>query len=268
MIYFQLPNHDKYNKKDPQGNLCVTDCGFVNSMEKWQHKRRFLEKYELIAVKKGELFLSIEKEEFTVHSGQAVILQPFFNLAGSKPSHHPVTFFWIDFSTDQNDMIAPFDRIRNIDENQDIHTLFELLSNAVRHPMNSHLQEALLLSVFHTVNGTDENNTNSECEDIIRKFIEAHSSESITAKQVAEELHYHRDYLGRMLKEQTGKTLKEYINNCKIETACMLLRTSTYSIAKIAELLGYSDSNLFTKFFVYHQGITPSLYRTYRFSTK
>jgi len=77
-----------------------------------------------------------------------------------------------------------------------------------------------------------------------------------------------RSHISRVFSKAVGKTLKAYVNERRVALACDMLATSSFDINKIASLMGFEESNLFTKFFTYHTGITPSDYRRKVFGTK
>jgi len=64
-----------------------------------------------------------------------------------------------------------------------------------------------------------------------------------------------------MFKKETGKTLTEYIQMVRIETAKKLLVEKERNVSEVAELVGYSDIKFFTKQFKKALGVSPNEYR-------
>lgn len=58
-------------------------------------------------------------------------------------------------------------------------------------------------------------------------------------------VHLNGDYLTRMMKKETGYSLKEYVIRRKMETARTLLRTTMLPVGFIAARLGYSNFSHF-----------------------
>lgn len=77
----------------------------------------------------------------------------------------------------------------------------------------------------------------------------------------ASELNITTDYLSRIVKRISGRTVIDYINQMLVMEAQWLLHTSTYSVSQIAERLHFADSASFSKFFSRQKGITPREYR-------
>ncbi|MCL7764570.1 helix-turn-helix domain-containing protein [Polaribacter sp. Z014] len=68
-------------------------------------------------------------------------------------------------------------------------------------------------------------------------------------------------YLSKVLKEVSGKTANQLIDEAVILEAKLLLNKPTLSIAEIAEELQFSDQSFFGKFFKKHTGLSPTAFR-------
>ncbi|MBR5170264.1 MAG: AraC family transcriptional regulator [Muribaculaceae bacterium] len=68
-------------------------------------------------------------------------------------------------------------------------------------------------------------------------------------------------YLSRVVKQVSGHTVVGYINQMLIMEASFLLRTTTLTIAEIADRLHFADTPSFSKFFSRLKGISPRAYR-------
>jgi AraC-like DNA-binding protein len=77
----------------------------------------------------------------------------------------------------------------------------------------------------------------------------------------ADRLHITSDYLSRVVKRVTGRTVLDYLNQMLLMEASFLLRTSKLSIAQIGQRLNFADAPSFTKFFSRLKGMTPKEYR-------
>jgi AraC family transcriptional regulator, arabinose operon regulatory protein len=69
------------------------------------------------------------------------------------------------------------------------------------------------------------------------------------------------DHFIRVFKQVTGLTPGEYMIQSRIEAAKNLLRFSSHSVARIADMLGYRDVYFFSKQFRQRSGLSPSGYR-------
>lgn len=69
------------------------------------------------------------------------------------------------------------------------------------------------------------------------------------------------DYLSRIVKRVSGRTVGEFINQLLLMEACYLLRTSSLSIAQISNRLLFSEPATFTRFFTRMKGMAPREFR-------
>lgn len=77
----------------------------------------------------------------------------------------------------------------------------------------------------------------------------------------ADKLNITTTYLSRVVRELTGNTINNYLNNLAFEEACNLLRSTDMTIGEIAFSLAFSDQSAFTNFFKAHAGCTPKAYQ-------
>ena len=80
----------------------------------------------------------------------------------------------------------------------------------------------------------------------------------------ADALHISPVYLSRVVRQVTGRTVVDYINQFLMMEASFLLRTSNLSVVQIAERLHFSDLPSFSKFFTRVKGVSPKVYRMLR----
>lgn len=92
-------------------------------------------------------------------------------------------------------------------------------------------------------------------------YIQLHVEEELSPKTLADYTGYTQNYLGTKFKAETGISLREYINQIKVEYAKTVLLSTSQSIFEISEHLGFCSSSYFTKIFHEQTGITPAEYR-------
>ncbi len=72
---------------------------------------------------------------------------------------------------------------------------------------------------------------------------------------------YSAKYFGALVKAETGRTAKDYINERMLLAAKRLLADDTLSITQVSQRLGFEYPQHFVRFFKSHTGQTPSDYR-------
>ena len=92
-------------------------------------------------------------------------------------------------------------------------------------------------------------------------FIDADLSRDLSLRSIAEEINISAGYLSTLFRQETGKTITEYVNEKRIEHAAGLLHSSTLQVQTVAQYCGIPDVNYFTKIFKRYQGVTPREYR-------
>lgn len=78
----------------------------------------------------------------------------------------------------------------------------------------------------------------------------------------AEKLYITPKYLSMVLKEQNGKTAKEWIDSYVVTEVKLLLKTTDLSIQEITYKLNFPNQSFLCKYFKAHTGLSPMHYRT------
>jgi AraC-like DNA-binding protein len=101
-------------------------------------------------------------------------------------------------------------------------------------------------------------------EQIVSRFFELlslHAKEKHEVTFYAKELCITPEYLSRIVKVFSGKTVNKWISAALMTEAKILLRNPSLSVQQIADLLYFSDQSSFGKFFKKHSEISPLEYR-------
>ncbi len=92
-------------------------------------------------------------------------------------------------------------------------------------------------------------------------YIIANVSSDISAKDVADYVHFTPEYFSKLFKKETGENVKNYIRRIKIDAAKDLLGNPNIPVNMVAAELGYSNYSHFTQMFKKHENVTPTEYR-------
>lgn len=77
----------------------------------------------------------------------------------------------------------------------------------------------------------------------------------------ADAMHLSARHLSQVIKQVTGKTAGQLIDDAIMQEARILLTNPAYNVTQIAELLHFSNASVFGKFFRSQAGISPSQFR-------
>lgn len=111
----------------------------------------------------------------------------------------------------------------------------------------------------------EEVQTADDIADNLKKYIDEHYREEISLEFLAEQFHFSREYIGRIFRSRHGYAVYEYILQVRMKQAVELLRNPKLTLPVIADFLGYSNANYFSKAFRRFYGISPSDYRNQNF---
>lgn len=93
------------------------------------------------------------------------------------------------------------------------------------------------------------------------RLLPRHFAEHHDIPFYASALHISPVYLSRVVRQVTGRTVVDYINQMLLMEASFLLRNSQLSITQIADRLHFADTPSFSKFFLRLKGQSPRNYR-------
>ncbi len=93
------------------------------------------------------------------------------------------------------------------------------------------------------------------------EYIKTHFSDEMHRERLAETLGINPDYLGRLFKSRTGKTIQEYVNETRVAEAARRLAESDERMIDIAMDAGFESLRSFYRLFYRVMGATPAEYR-------
>ena len=144
----------------------------------------------------------------------------------------------------------------------------------ISYVQSEHIYKAEVLRMLYAIFLLDLQNAQSRAivhrqtpqrvEEIFIGFIRLlphHFAEHHDIPFYASKLNISPVYLSRVVRQVTGRTVVDYINQMLLMEASFLLRTSDLSITQIADRLHFADTPSFSKFFSRLKGQSPREYR-------
>ncbi len=92
-------------------------------------------------------------------------------------------------------------------------------------------------------------------------YIDANLSGDLSLRTLASLQNLNASYLSSLFHKETGKTVTDYVNARRMDSAAKLLRTTQLQIQTIASHCGINDSNYFSKTFKKYYGVSPLQFR-------
>ncbi|WP_435623084.1 AraC family transcriptional regulator [Flagellimonas sp.] len=107
-------------------------------------------------------------------------------------------------------------------------------------------------------------NFTSEQNERLHKILDfsfEHFKEDITIEKIADLAHLSRAQFSHFFKLHTGKTYIQFLNELRIENACVLLKNNQYSVEYICYEVGFRNMSNFLRHFKRQKQTTPVQYR-------
>ncbi len=92
-------------------------------------------------------------------------------------------------------------------------------------------------------------------------YLKRYYPEKITGERLEKHFFKNFDYMNRIFKKAIGKTIFQWLNDYRISEAQKLLQSNYYTHRQIAENTGFSNEFYFSRVFKKLTGSTPSEYR-------
>lgn len=115
-------------------------------------------------------------------------------------------------------------------------------------------------AAYHATQILSSANTEDILYAEILQLLAAHHGR-ISREDLSAQLHYHPDYLSRIVKQRSGQTLGQLCQQLWVERVKALLRDTDQSVAEIFLSLGFENRRHCSRVFEAHTGMTPQAYR-------
>jgi AraC-like DNA-binding protein len=233
----------------------------------WDIRRNPPDDYDLWTVIQGEGVLSEGGREYPLGPGDCFLLKPGGKYVGSHTPDNPLTVIHIHFDFAVTDVAESFLYYRKLSS---LGFVRELVSRSV---LSFHEGEAGQSAFWLAAALQEIRQQDLRSESVLQLEGRAEEIEQICARirnapgsnhrlpELAGSVNLSTDHFTRLFKRMKGLTPRDFILRTRIETAQSLLQVSSYTVTRIAEILGYSDVYFFSKQFTAKVGVTPTVYR-------
>lgn len=245
---------------------------------------------ELVVIKKGQGYVSVDFDKHLVHSGDIIMICPGCLHAIEQDASYKMEYENIIFkpellSSGANDLcmlqymkplldgILPVEHFLT-----PAHEVFESLSNCIRQidlvcaDQTTGWQLAVKSALFYffflliserqkkTVS-ISHNPKSLEKMKTVLKYVEEHYTEKLTIDDMAKLTFYSKSHFMKFFKVHMGTGFTEYLNDYRLTMAARLLKSSDESILMIAEESGFDNLSYFNRIFKRKYGVSPGSYR-------
>lgn len=241
--------------------------GLFTSERPWTHPSRQIDTTEIIVAKNGQFGITENNTVYEMRKGDVLRLDRALPHAGTYVSKEQVSFYWFHFNGTLPEHF--FEKHFSLTDDYAVDVLARQLlhyANTPEYPSEAadYTMRLLLLELRAQANIPSEG---SKLLSEVCAWIRAHDDHPLTAAETAARFGYNEDYLSRLFRARFGCGLKQYVVRVRLQRIKTFLLSPDYTLQQIAEMTGFTDYKYFLKFFTYHEGSTPTDYRSLYYNT-
>ncbi len=248
------------------------------------------EEMEIIYVIEGNINITIQNNEYTVHKNEIALIAPeSIHSIRQHNDEHAVYFnilFRFSMLSGGEEAICKkkyldpiyerkFIMPEYLDDSNPIKSELEPLINNltdINWPdgnKNELLIKARLLEIMHIIKNHckkaqgDEKNANEVNRKIKKSliYLETNYHENITIAQIAKVSNFSESYFSKLFRQLTGSSFTRYLKDYRLERAAQMLRNSDSRVSDVAFLVGFNNLSYFTRAFKTKYKINPKAYK-------
>jgi AraC-like DNA-binding protein len=255
-------------------HVVVNQCGKVYCRSDWHWDCRDIHKMpdlDMWVILSGKGTLKTKDRTYNLSIGDCFILNNQIPFVGNTDSDFPLVVIYIHFDLCDKSSKLFSSAVPHFYRNLTNFPFFvQILERVLMLKFAKHNIEAAnwLKSALLEIKYQDEKSgtliDDSALISHIQKLcncIREHPEQRFSLKDEAKKAFYCPDYFARLFKKHTGISFRKYILQSRMEAASLYLLSTSYSIGRIADILGYNDIYLFSRQFKRETGRSPSKYR-------
>lgn len=97
--------------------------------------------------------------------------------------------------------------------------------------------------------------------DAIEREIKENYAENLRLRDLGKKYYVNSSYLGQLFRKKYGQSFSDYLTEYRMTEASKLLLKTDMKVNRVAEAVGYKDSDYFIRKFIELKGCTPSKFR-------
>ena len=249
--------------------ICLA-CGKREQNLENEQRQIIRDTYTLYYITSGRGMVTIDGIGFFVSAGQSFLTFPFSNVCLEADGDFPWEYSWVEFRGLEAAWLVSqtsFGKKHPVVEKIPILN-FEFLFNIEDCGSDSTFAQCraggklIVLLSYYVEHFPCKDSENASYAILARKYIEKnYRNPEFNVQSVASHIKIDRTYLYRLFKAETGMSVIDYINNCRISKAEILLIDESISIKDVAYSVGFTDQMYFSKVFKKLRGQTPTEFR-------
>ena len=233
--------------------------------------------YVIIFISEGNLFFYNDGKKTKLTKNDCFVFDPNKNSYYEIDKLNPPVYYWLNIcgrecsniiklaEIDSNKLYCKifatyFNKIKKILQN-----IFEAFENENKVP-NYFEFNSCFYQIMDLVNKSSKKNNlmpnkkinKNHVDDALIYFSNHYTDSDFTLTKVANAIGLHKNYLGKLFRDELGVSFNTYLTNRRMNLAVYLIQQGSTSIAEIASKVGIEDQFYFSKLFKKYNKITPS----------
>lgn len=115
--------------------------------------------------------------------------------------------------------------------------------------------------LFEKIAELEYGNNKEQIENKVSRYVLETVDDKVSIEGISRSLYMNRKYLSEVFRQKTGELLIEYITRIKMKRASRLLEQGSLKTYEVALLMGFKDTEYFSRIFKKYMGMNPSEYR-------
>lgn len=265
--------HSVKSNEIPKLNAQLLSISLSKDDQDWQsifHTHHFTEIFFVLEGKGNFLFREGTR---SIQTGDLIIIPPYIehteqSIPGTALKYYVLGIDGVTFQTKYDATTAQI--FCKFDNHSMIANLFDQIYYEIRTQNYSadlicqHFLEVLLLRIIRVKHlipvSSDSVRMSKECARI-KEYLDTNYALHITLDTLTDLTNMNKYYMVHSFSKYTGLSPIQYLNKRRLESACILLKETDYSISDIASTTGFSSQSYFSQIFKKKYGVTPIKYR-------
>ncbi len=226
--------------------------------------------WELTYVDKGCLYTNVNNSTYVLNQGDLMFYSPFQFHTQYTLDNESCSYLTINFNMEFDKFKLLCDKVFTLDRTSYSTINFLIkelsLSDIYSDDLSLCYLKQLIINILRTKNLSSyskptthmqqsyENNLLNE----ILSFINNNIYNKICIETICSNFSISPTTLHSLFKKNMDITVKNYVNNLKLNKGKELIKNSSYTFSEISEILGFSSIHYFSKKFKSHFGISPT----------
>lgn len=278
MDFYNTTSINQNNKSDTYDCKCNSVIYKTIKPENYQtitiETKKNANSYDFLYITEGEGIYESNNIQQEVKVGYIAIIKSgekvkFTPTIGKQTSYYHISVVCMQYTLflEKIDLFQK-SPIANIGQNVVIENIFDNMLHILKENksgsqavLNTSLFLALSIANYKLLNYHEKTDPTIEKINTAVEILRHDTTAKISPEEIAKRIGISYSLFRRIFKENMGTSPAQYQMDIRLKKAQELLTTTNYSIAKIAEILGFSDTAQFSTFFRKRQIMTPREYR-------